>query len=107
LLNILDTIAKAGAKFKSLADPWCDTITPQGELMITVLGGLATFERHLIEARTDDGRKRAMANGVHFGRKLKLTKHQRQEALARREAGERLTEIGRSYNVSHSTISRL
>jgi DNA invertase Pin-like site-specific DNA recombinase len=107
LLNILDAIGKAGAKFKSLADPWCDTTTPQGELMITVLGGLATFERHLIKARTDEGRKRAMANGVVFGRKLKLTRHQIAEALRRREAGETTTAIGRSYNVSHSTISRL
>jgi hypothetical protein len=50
---------------------------------------------------------RAQARGVRFGRKLKLTKHQRQEAIARREAVEALVDIGRSYNVSHSTISRL
>ena len=75
--------------------------------MITVLGGLADFKRHLILARTDEGRQRAKARGVRFGRKLKLTPHQRQEALARRAAGEALAEIGRSYNVSHSTISRL
>jgi DNA invertase Pin-like site-specific DNA recombinase len=56
LLNILDAIGKAGAKFKSLADAWADTTTPHGELMITVLAGLATFERHLIKARTDEGR---------------------------------------------------
>ena len=61
----------------------------------------------LIKARTDEGRKRAQARGVRFGRKLKLTPHQRQEAIARREAGEALVEIGRSYNVRHSTISRL
>jgi DNA invertase Pin-like site-specific DNA recombinase len=52
-------------------------------------------------------RKRAQARGVRFGRKLKLTKHQRQEAIARREAVEALVDIGRSFNVSHSTISRL
>ena len=74
---------------------------------MTVLSGLAEFERHLILARTDEGRKRAQARGVRFGRKLKLTKHQREEALARREAGEALVEIARSYNVSRSTISRL
>src|SRR5262249_24398980 len=55
LLNILDTISKAGAKFKPLADAWADTTTPHGELMITILAGLATFERHLIKARTDEG----------------------------------------------------
>jgi DNA invertase Pin-like site-specific DNA recombinase len=107
LLNILDTISKAGAKFKSLADSWADTTTPHGELMITILAGLATFERHLIRARTDEGRKRAQARGIKFGRKPKLSKHQIAEALLRRSNGEPLTEIGRSYNVSHSTISRL
>ena len=75
--------------------------------MLTILGGLAEFERELIKARTAEGRKRAQARGVRFGRKLKLSPHQRQEAVRRREAGEALVEIGRSYNVSHSTISRL
>ena len=107
LLNTLDAIAKADASFKSLADGWADTTTPHGKLMITVLGGLAKFERHLILARTDEGRQRPKARGVRFGRKLKLTKHQQAQALARREAGEALTEIARTYNVSHSTISRL
>jgi DNA invertase Pin-like site-specific DNA recombinase len=107
LLNILDAISKAGAKFKSLADAWADTSTMHGELMITILAGLATFERHLIKARTDEGRRRAQARGVRFGRRLKLTRYQIGEALARREAGEALTDIGRSYGVSHSTISRL
>jgi DNA invertase Pin-like site-specific DNA recombinase len=107
LLNVLDAVAKAGAGFKSLADQWCDTTTPHGRLMLTVLGGLAEFERELIKARTEEGRKRAQARGVRFGRKLKLSRHQVLEALARREAGEPLAEIGRSYNVSHSTISRL
>jgi len=107
LLNTLDKVAEAGAKFRSLSDAWADTTTPHGELMVTILAGLATFERHLIKARTTEGRKRAMARGVRFGRKPKLTAHQRAEAIARRAAGEALVEIGRSYNVSHSTISRL
>ena len=75
--------------------------------MVTVLGGLAEFERHLILARTTEGGKRAQARGVKFGRKLKLTVHQQQEALARRANGEALVDIARSFNVSHSTISRL
>jgi DNA invertase Pin-like site-specific DNA recombinase len=75
--------------------------------MITILGGLATFERHLIRARTDEGRKRAQARGVRFGRKPKLSHYQVEEAVTRRAAGEPLTDIGRSYGVSHSTISRL
>ena len=107
LLNVLDAVGKARAGFRSLADAWADTTTPHGRLMLTVLGGLAEFERELIKARTEEGRKRAQARGVRFGRKLKLTLHQRQEAIARREAGEAMAEIGRSYNVSHLTISRL
>jgi DNA invertase Pin-like site-specific DNA recombinase len=107
LLNTLAAIAAAGATFKSLGDPWCDTTTPHGRLMLTVLGGLAEFERHLILARTDEGRKRAQQRGVKFGRKLKLTPHQQQEALERRARGETLVDIARSYAVSHSTISRL
>ena len=107
LLNVLATISDKGAGFKSLADAWADTTTAHGRLMLTVLGGLAEFERELIRARTDEGRKRAQARGVRFGRKLKLTPHQIAEALGRRNAGEALVEIDRSYNVSHSTISRL
>lgn len=107
LLNVLDTVSRKGAGFRSIADAWADTTTPHGRLMLTVLGGLAEFERELIRARTDEGRKRAMARGVQFGRKPKLTGHQIAEAKARREAGEAMAEIGRSYNVSHSTISRL
>jgi DNA invertase Pin-like site-specific DNA recombinase len=107
LLNTLDAIAEAGATFKSPGDPWCDTTTPHGRLMLTVLGGLAEFERHLILARTSEGRQRAQQRGVRFGRKPKLTAHQQQEALARRSAGEALVDIARTYNVSHSTISRL
>src|SRR5215813_3363842 len=107
LLNVLDAIGKAGAGFKSLADAWADTTTPHGRLMLTVLGGLAEFERSLILARTGDGRARAQARGVRFGRKPKLTAHQIAEAIQRRQAGEALADIGRSFNVSHSTISRL
>lgn len=107
LLNLLAVIAEKGAAFKSLGDAWADTTTPHGRLMLTVLGGLAEFERELIRTRTGEGRARAVARGVRLGRKPKLTGHQRKEAIARREAGEVLTDIARSYNVSHSTISRL
>jgi len=61
----------------------------------------------MILARTSEGRRRALDRGVKFGRKPKLSPFQVAEALARRAAGEALTEIGRSYNVSHSTISGL
>jgi len=107
LLNTLDAIGKAGATFRSLSDPWADTTTPHGRLMLTVLGGLAEFERHLILSRTAEGRTRAPANGIKFGRKPSLTPYQRAEALRRRAAGETLTEIAQSFNVSHMTIARL
>ena len=107
LLNILDRIGKAGASFRSLADSWANTTTPHGKLMITILGGLAEFERSLILTRTSEGRRRAKERGVHIGRPSQLTPHQRREAIARRQAGEALTEIARSYAVSQSTISRL
>ena len=107
LLNTLAAIGEAGANFRSLGDPWADTTTPHGRLMLTVLGGLAEFERYLILSRTNEGRVRARARGVGFGRKPKLTKHQQAEALARMAQGETLTAIARSYNVSHMTISRL
>jgi DNA invertase Pin-like site-specific DNA recombinase len=107
LLNTLDVIGKAGATFKSLGDAWADTTTPAGKLMLTVLGGLAEYERHLILTRTAEGRTRAQAAGVRFGRKPSLTAYQRAEALRRRAAGETLVEIARSFNVSHMTIARL
>jgi DNA invertase Pin-like site-specific DNA recombinase len=75
--------------------------------MPTVLGGLAEFERDLIRARTGEGRERAKARGVKMGRKPKLTPHQQAEAIKRREAGEPIREIARTYNGHNSTISRL
>src|SRR5262249_38365324 len=84
-----------------------DTTTPHGRLMVTVLGGLAEFERSLILARTSDGRKRAMAKGVKFGRPPSLTPHQRREAIQRIADGEGQAELARSYGVSQATISRL
>jgi DNA invertase Pin-like site-specific DNA recombinase len=107
LLNIIDAITKQNAGFKSLKDTWADTTSPHGRLMLTVLGGLAEFERELIRARTGDGRKRAHDRGVRFGRPPKLTPHQRQEALRRLAAGETQADVGRSYNVNATTIGRL
>lgn len=88
LLNTLDAIAKAGAGFKSLRDTWADTTTAHGRLMLTVLGGLAEFERELILARTSEGRARAVARGVKLGRGYALNPEQRRQALARLNAGE-------------------
>jgi DNA invertase Pin-like site-specific DNA recombinase len=107
LLNILDAIAKVGGGFKSLADVWADTTTAHGRLMFTILGGLAEFERELISARTGEGRKRAKARGVRFGRPPVLTTHQRQEAIQRLAEGATQADIARTYGVSQATISRL
>jgi DNA invertase Pin-like site-specific DNA recombinase len=107
LLNVLDTVAKQEAGFRSLKDAWADTTTPHGRLMLTVLGGLAEFERELIRARTGEGRKRAQARGVRFGRPRKLSSHQRQEALQRLAAGETQADVARSYAVDATTIGRL
>jgi DNA invertase Pin-like site-specific DNA recombinase len=107
LLNILHQFGDQEIGFKSLVDTWADTTTPHGRLMLTVLGGLAEFERDLIRARTGEGRKRAQARGVRFGRPPKLSTHQRQEALARLDAGETTTDIARTYGVDATTIGRL
>ena len=107
LLNILDDIAKRGAGFKSLHDAWADTTSAHGRLMVTILAGLAEFERELILARTSDGRARAKARGVRFGRPVALTPHQRAEALQRLANGEVQADLARSYGVSQATISRL
>jgi DNA invertase Pin-like site-specific DNA recombinase len=107
LLNILDDIAKRGAGFKSLHDAWADTTSAHGRLMVTILAGLAEFERELIRARTGEGRKRAKDRGVKFGRPSALTPHQREEALQRLGNGEAQADVARSFNVSQATISRL
>src|SRR5271168_1926850 len=84
LLNMLAAIGDRKAGFRSLADAWADTTTAHGRLMLTVLGGLAEFERELIRTRTGEGRARAKAAGKSLGRKPKLTPHQKQEAIGRR-----------------------
>lgn len=107
LFSILRSIVDQKAGFRSLAEPWADTATATGRLMIAVLGGIADLERDLIRTRTSEGTARARARGTKFGRRPKLTPAQRREAIARREAGEPLAEIARTYAVNPSTISRL
>ncbi len=107
LLNTFATITGKKAGFKSLGDTWADSTRSHGKLMLTVLAGLAEFERDLIRARTGEGRARAVARGQKMGRPFKLTDHQKREAMKRRNQGETLADIARSYNVSPATISRL
>jgi len=107
LLNTLATISDRGAGFRVLDNPALDTTSAHGKLLLNILGSIAEFERELIKSRTSEGRQRAKRRGVKFGRKPKLSLHQIKEALARKQRGEAMADIGRSYNVSHSTISRL
>ena len=107
LLNILALVSDRSAGFRSLGDMWADTTTAHGRLMLTVLGGLAEFERELIRTRTAEGRARAVAMGVRLGRRPKLDEEQRRQACARKAAGEDVRVIAKDFNVSDSTISRL
>lgn len=107
LLDIVQAIDAKGARLRSLADPWADTTTPGGRLILTVLGGIAEFERSLIHERTAEGRVRARNAGRHLGRPFALTPHQRQEALRLRAEGQDNASIARLMGVSRSTISRI
>jgi DNA invertase Pin-like site-specific DNA recombinase len=107
LFGIIKRIVDANAEFRSLAEPWADTGTRAGRLMLAVLGNLADVERDLIRTRTAEGRSRAKAQGKHMGRPPSLTPEQKKEAIRRRAQGATLEELARSYNVSRATISRL
>ncbi len=107
LFAIVKQIVDAGGQFRSLAEPWADTSTSTGRLMIAVLGGLADVERDLIRTRTAEGRSRAKPRGQHMGRPPKLTPQQQKEARRRRAEGATLKELARSYNVGRATISLL
>jgi DNA invertase Pin-like site-specific DNA recombinase len=108
LLVIARDLQKAGAGLRSIAEPVVDTTSDFAELVLAMLGVAAKLERRRITERTTRGRADAKAKGVRFGRKPKLTQHQKKEAIKRRDKdGETLRSIARSYNVSAATISRL
>jgi len=107
LLVIARDMRRAGAGIRSLAEPFLDTTSDFAEIIFAILGVAAKLERRRILERTARGRADAKANGVKFGRKPKLTPHQQQEARKPIAAGETHRSIARTYNVSHSTISRL
>lgn len=106
LLNLLAMIGEKGAAFRSLRDPWADTTTAHGRLMLTVLGGLAEFERDLIRSRTQEGRTRAKARGVKMGRPSVLTKAQRDFVLKDQDEGKTVRETAAVLGVSASTVQR-
>jgi DNA invertase Pin-like site-specific DNA recombinase len=106
LFGIVKRIVDAKAQFRSLAEPWADTGTSTGRLMLAVLGGLADVERDLIRTRTAEGRSRAKAQGKHMGRPPSLTTTQRKEATRRRAQGATLQKLADSYDRSISTMRR-
>jgi DNA invertase Pin-like site-specific DNA recombinase len=103
----LKALQRAGADIKVLDNPALDTTTLHGKLLFDILGAIAEFERGIIAARTSEGRKAAKARGVHMGRPPKLTPHQRREALQRRENGDSLADIARTFGVDPTTIGRM
>ena len=107
LLSLVRQLRDRGAHIRSLREPWCDTGTPMGEFLITILAGVAQLERGLIHERAYAGRKAAMARGVRFGPKPKLSSFQRQEAARLLTEGRTCREVAAFFGVSHSTISRL
>jgi DNA invertase Pin-like site-specific DNA recombinase len=100
LFAIVKQIVDAKGRFRSLAEPWADTGTSTGRLMLAVLGGLADVERDLIRTRTAEGRSRAKARGQP------LTPAQQKEATRRRAQGATLQELADSYDRSISTMRR-
>jgi DNA invertase Pin-like site-specific DNA recombinase len=106
LLRLLDDVKAAGAQFRALDDPWLDTTSPSGELILTVMGGLAEFERKLIRQRCEDGIKRAKAKGTRFGRRSVLDAGQRKRIAERYAAGETMAELAREYDCGEATVWR-
>jgi len=107
LLETMESIREAGGKFRSLSEPWADTTTHAGKMIMTIFAGIAEFERDLIRERTSAGREAAQNRGVRFGcpRKLSID----QEQLARRLVleGKSVSDIARTFNVYAATIYRL
>jgi DNA invertase Pin-like site-specific DNA recombinase len=106
LLDIADTIDKADAGLKALSEPWADTTSPAGRMVLTVFAGIAEFERELIRERTGAGRIAALKRGVRFGRPARLSHEQ--AALAKRllAEGQSAKEVAKTFGVNRSTIYR-
>ena len=106
LLEIAEAIRAKEAGLLSLAEPWADTTSPAGRMVLTVFAGIAEFERELIRQRTDEGRQAARQRGVSFGRPPKLRPDQ-QELVARLlQEGRSVSEVARTFNVHPATIYR-
>lgn len=106
-LSIIQRIANRGAAIKVLDKPYLDLTTPMGKGILAFMSAMAEDERERIVKRAAEGRMIAKGQNVKFGRKPKLSQHQKAKALERLSNGESAREIGRDMGVSHSTISRL
>jgi len=106
LLNLLDEIKAAGAHIRALDDPWLDTSSAHGELILQIMGSLYEFERKLIRSRCDEGIRRAKARGAVFGRKPVLDHGEKRKIAERYAAGETIAELAREYSCGVATIHR-
>jgi DNA invertase Pin-like site-specific DNA recombinase len=106
LLNILGELTAQQCGFVSLGESWCDTTTSVGRLMMTIMSGIAEFERELIQARTGEGLARAKAKGTKFGRKRSLSPQQVKVAAAGYAGGKTLAALALDYDCSEATMSR-
>ena len=107
LLEIVETIGAAGARFQSLSEPWANTTTHAGKMIMTVFAGIAEFERDLIRERTGAGRADAKKRGVRFGRPKKMNADQRDLAQRLLKEGKSVREVARSFSVHPATLYRI
>lgn len=106
LLDVAERLREAGAGLRSLAEPWADTTSAAGRMVLTVFAGIAEFERALILGRTGAGREAAKQRGVRFGRPPALAPDQ--AALGRKLVGEGrpVREVARLLEVHRTTLYR-
>jgi DNA invertase Pin-like site-specific DNA recombinase len=106
-LEIVESISNASARFQSISEPWADTTTHAGKMIMTIFGGIAEFERDLIRERTDAGRADAHKRGVRFGRPKKMNEDQRKLAKRLVKEGKSVREIARTFSVHPATLYRI
>lgn len=107
LLEITDQIMSAGAKFSSLSEPWADTTSPAGKMIMTFFAGMAEFEKDLIRDRTGLGRKAAKERGVKFGRPSKMSEAQMKAAKRLLRDGQSIRQVADTFNIHYTTLYRL
>ena len=107
LLEIVETIGNSGARFQSISEPWADTTTHAGKMIMTIFAGIAEFERDLIRERTGAGRADAKKRGVRFGRPQKINQEQKKLAQRLIKEGKSVAEVARTFSVHPATIYRV